>query len=177
MILGPAGKWQDIECACGCDWMYDGVCRNACEVVAELAQELPVVASLKTFDGGGDQVARGDVVHDHHGIAGGTGHVGKHLSSVLARQTVEEHSCAHDVERSAGLARRKVRLRLDVACRARPVTLGDSQHGAAGVDGRDLKSGLRELRGEQAGTCSNVQGSWRQVGVVWLLPARRRQDR
>jgi len=73
VILGPAGKWQDIECACGCDWMYDGVCRNACEVVAELAQELPVVASLKTFDGGGDQVARGKVVHDHYGMAGGNG--------------------------------------------------------------------------------------------------------
>ena len=157
--------------------MDQGTCSNTCEVVAEFVQEFPVVASLKALDGGGDQVAGGEVVHHHHGIAGGTDHVGEDFFSVLARKAVKEHSGTHDVERSAGLARRKVRLRQDVPCCARPVTLGDSQHGTAGVDGRDLEPGAGQLRGEESGACSYVQGSWRRVGVVWLLPARRRQDR
>jgi hypothetical protein len=59
-------------------------------------------------------------------MAGGMDHVGEDLSSVPARQTVEEHSGTHDIERSAGLARCEVRLGLDVACRARPVKSGNS---------------------------------------------------
>ena len=67
-------------------------------------QETSVVATLQALDGGGDRVGRGEVVHYHHSITGRLDHVDEDFYSVLARQTVEEHSRAHDVERSARLA-------------------------------------------------------------------------
>ncbi|HBK60982.1 MAG TPA: hypothetical protein DDZ84_09340, partial [Firmicutes bacterium] len=61
-------------------------------------QEASVAAALKTFDGSCDEIAGGDVVYDYHGFAGRMDHVDEDFCSVMARQTVEEHSRTHDVE-------------------------------------------------------------------------------